>query len=232
MKPALLERLQQARAEKHPAAVVSALADGRQSLVLGDDCQGELTLSSGQRETVQAAIVADRSGMLAGSDPAEALFCRVYNPPLRLIIIGAVHISQRLAPMAVLAGYQVILVDPRKAWASPERFPDTQIDDRWPDQALEALAPDHRTAIAALTHDPKLDDPALLVALRSPAFYVGGLGSKKTQAARRERLTEAGLDEAALARIHGPIGLDIKARSPAEIAIAILAEITQVRNRA
>src|SRR3546814_1961726 len=159
------------------------------------------------------------------------LFVHVYNPPLRLLIVGAVHISQALVPIASLAGYEVVVIDPRKAWASAERFPGVRLVDDWPDAAMTALAPDHRSAVVLLTHDPKLDDPALRVALRSPAFYVGARGSRKTHARRLSRLSADGLNADELARIHAPIGLAIGARSPAEIAIAILAQITQVQHR-
>jgi xanthine dehydrogenase accessory factor len=159
------------------------------------------------------------------------VFIHVHNPPLRLVIVGAVHIAQPLSRMAALSGYAVTVIDPRRAFASDERFADVAVSRDWPDEALAALAPDARTAVVMLTHDPKLDDPALEVALGSPAFYIGALGSKRTQAARAKRLADRGLGEAAIARIHGPIGLSIGALSPAEIAIAIMAEITQVRRR-
>jgi len=152
----------------------------------------------------------------------------VFNPPLRMILIGAVHISQPLARMAALAGYEVVVVDPRRAFASAARFPGVEVRIDWPDEALEDLAPNLRTAVVTLTHDPKLDDPALHVALRSDAFYIGSLGSKKTHRTRVERLTEAGFDEKTIGRILGPVGLSIGATSPAEIAVAILAQITDV----
>jgi xanthine dehydrogenase accessory factor len=152
----------------------------------------------------------------------------VFNPPLRLVVVGAVHIAQTLVPMAGLAGYDVTVVDPRRAFASDARFPGVDVRQDWPDEALEALEPDARTAVVTLTHDPKLDDPALDVALRSDAFYIGALGSKRTHAGRRERLTELGHDARALDRIHGPAGLAIGAVSPAEIALSVMAEMTQV----
>lgn len=225
MKREILDRLQQARAEKRAAALVTDLTDGRQSLQVEDRSFGELQLTPDQQAAVTAAVDADRSGPLAEHPD---LFVHVYNPPLRLLVVGAVHISQALVPMAQLAGYEVIVVDPRKAWASAERFPDVQLIDDWPDAAMTALAPDHRSAVVVLTHDPKLDDPALGVVLRSPAFYVGALGSRKTHAKRVERLREQGLSDAEIARIHAPIGLAIGASSPAEIALSIMAQITQV----
>ena len=187
MKRSILDKLQRARAEKRPAALVTDLSDGRQLLCVEDDSDGELTLDAAQRAAVAAAITTDRSGPLP-DDPD--LFVHVYNPPLRLLVVGAVHISQALVPMAQLAGYEVIVIDPRKAWASAERFPTVELVDAWPDEAMTALAPDHRSAVVVLTHDPKLDDPALGVVLRSPAFYVGALGSRKTHAKRVARLRE------------------------------------------
>lgn len=172
------------------------------------------------------AIRSDKSRIKESPDGVSWFF-NIFNPPLRLVIVGAVHISQPLARMGVDAGYDVTVVDPRNAFASRERFPNVTLNSDWPDEALEKLALDARTAIVTLTHDPKLDDPALTVALRSPAFYIGALGSKKTQAARQDRLTEAGFSDTERARICGPVGLDIGAKSPAEIAISILAQITQ-----
>jgi xanthine dehydrogenase accessory factor len=166
------------------------------------------------------ALLADRSGF------ADDWFLGVHNPPLRMAVIGAVHIAQALVPMARLAGYDVAVVDPREAFASPARFPDTRLLYDWPDEALAEFGLDARTAVVTLTHDPKLDDPALHAALRSPAFYIGCLGSSRTHAGRLSRLRKAGFDDAALARIHGPLGLAIGARSPAEIALAALAQIT------
>jgi xanthine dehydrogenase accessory factor len=228
MKREILDKLQQARAAKRPAALVTDLTDGRQWLLVEAQGSGELTLSPAQQAAVQDALMADRSGPLADHPD---LFVHVYNPPLRLLVVGAVHISQALVPMAQIAGYEVIVIDPRKAWANEERFPSVRLVDAWPDDAMTELAPDHRSAVVVLTHDPKLDDPALGVVLRSPAFYVGALGSRKTHAKRVERLREAGLGDDAIARIHAPIGLAVGARSPAEIAISILAQITQVLHR-
>ena len=152
----------------------------------------------------------------------------MFNPPLDLAIIGAVHIAQPLARMAALADYAVRIIDPRTAFATEERFPDVALSHEWPDEALALKPLTARSAIVALTHDPKLDDPALTVALRSPAFYIGALGSRQTHARRLERLKEAGFSDADLARIHGPIGLKIGARSPAEIAVSVLGEMTAI----
>jgi len=228
MKRAILDRLQRARAEKRAAALVTHLGDGRQRLQLEGESSGDLALTPAQEAAVTAAVAADRSGPLP-DDPG--LFVHVYNPPLRLLIVGAVHISQALVPMAQIAGYEVVVIDPRKAWANAERFPSVRLVDDWPDEAMTALAPDHRSAVVVLTHDPKLDDPALRVALHSPAFYVGALGSRKTHAKRLARLSDEGLDADDLARIHAPIGLAIGAKSPAEIAVSILGQITQVLHR-
>jgi xanthine dehydrogenase accessory factor len=155
-------------------------------------------------------------------------FLTVYNPPLELAIVGAVHIAQPLAQMAQLAGYGVRVIDPRAAFATAERFPGVTLTHDWPDEALAKMPLGSRSALVALTHDPKVDDPALTAALRSNCFYIGALGSKKTHAARRERLKQYYFSDLELDRIHGPIGLAIGARSPAEIAIAILGEVTQV----
>lgn len=228
MKRDILDRLQQARAEKRPVALVTDLTDGRQLLQEDASTTGDLPLTATQQAAVAAAIVADRSGPL----PEQPnLFVHVYNPPLRLLIVGAVHISQALVPIAQIAGYEVVVIDPRKAWANAERFPSVRLIDDWPDEAMESLAPDHRSAVVVLTHDPKLDDPALRVVLNARAFYVGALGSRKTHARRIERLSDEGVSVEALARIHAPIGLAIGAKSPAEIAVSIMAEITQVLHR-
>jgi xanthine dehydrogenase accessory factor len=153
---------------------------------------------------VELAHRQDRS--VAADTSVGRVFLQVFNPPLRLVIVGAVHIAQALVPMAALAGYAVTVVDPRRSFATDERFPDVAVSTDWPDEALESLAPDRRTAVVTLTHDPKLDDPALLVAVRSEAFYVGALGSRRTHAKRLDRLREQGADDAALARIRGPAG--------------------------
>ncbi len=223
MKRELLDSLQQARKAKRPAALVTNLESGRQALLDGETVTGELTLGGPVLAQARQAVLDNRSATLPGTD----LFVQAFNPPLRMIVVGAVHIAQSLVPMAALAGYDVTVVDPRKAWATDARFPEVQMSTEWPDEALTALAPDHRTAVIVLTHDPKLDDPALEVTLKSEVFYIGALGSTQTHAKRLARLREAGLDEAALARIHGPIGLAIGAKSPSEIAIAILAQMTQ-----
>ena len=208
-----------------PFAMVTDLTAGAQVLVAPDGAFGDLRLSNERLAQVRDAIALDRSGRLDDGP----LFVHVFNPPPRLFIVGAVHIAQSLVPMARLAGYEVVLIDPRQAWASETRFPDVKILLDWPDDALDLLKPDRRSAIVTLTHDPKLDDPALRSALKSEAFYIGSLGSKRTHAKRLERLTEAGFDADTLARVKGPIGLAIGAKSPAEIAVSILAEVTRIR---
>ncbi len=224
MRRRLFDALRRAQAEKRAVALVTDLGTGLQTLVHADAQEGDVALEDEFLPQVRDAIRRDRSGIVEFYE--GRFFIQVQNPPLRLIIIGAVHIAQALAPMAALAGYDVTVVDPRRAFATDARFPAITLNGEWPDDALAALAPDHRTAIVTLTHDPKLDDPALLAALSSPAFYVGALGSRKTHAKRRERLAEAGAGEDAFARIKGPVGLDISAVTPAEIAISILAEMT------
>ena len=160
------------------------------------------------------------------------LFVRAYNPPLRMVLVGAVHITQALIPIAALAGYAVTVIDPRAAFANEQRFPSATVTSDWPDEAMRSLAPDKRTAVVTLTHDPKLDDPALKVALKTDAFYVGSLGSRKTHAARLERLRADGVSEDALARIHAPVGLPLGSRRPPDIAVSVMAQIIQVANKA
>lgn len=224
MRREILHAVLAAREAKRPAVLVSELDSGDQRLFYADAPD-----APGLDPTVRAACIealrADRSRRLA-NEGGGSLFLQVLNPPLRMVIVGAVHITQALAPMAALLGYEVTVVDPRRAFATDERFPGVAVDTEWPDDALRRLAPDRRTAVVTLTHDPKLDDPALEVALSSDAFYIGSLGSRRTHASRLERLRSQGFDDPALARIHGPIGLSIGAKSPAEIAIAVTAEIT------
>lgn len=180
-------------------------------------------LSPGEDAAADARFRSDRSGM-----EEDGRFLAIHNPPLRLIVVGAVHIAQPLLTMARLCGYDPTLIDPREAFGSSARFPGETILPDWPDEALAALAPDARTAVVTLTHDPKLDDPAIRAALASLCFYLGCLGSKKTHARRLERLEAAGFTADQIARIHAPVGLDIGAKSPAEIAVSILAQVTQV----
>ena len=225
MKAETLARLRAARAERRPVARVAAL-NGSVDAIVED---GEGPLPEPVLEVARAAVKQNRSHDFEHED--GRWFVQVFNPPLRLIVVGAVHISQPLIGMAGSLGYDVTLVDPRGAFATAQRFPDVAICDEWPDDALEALGVDRRTAVVTLTHDPKLDDPALHVALRSEAFYVGALGSRRTHAKRVERLVEAGFDEAAIGRIRAPIGLDLGGRAPAEIALAIAAQMTEALYR-
>ncbi|MTI09273.1 XdhC family protein [Curvivirga aplysinae] len=176
-------------------------------------------------DNVDKAIRMDRGHLVTLEDGTE-IFINPYNPPMRMYITGAVHISQALAPMAKATGYDVTLIDHRTAWATEERFPNIKIDQRWADEVLDEANLNHRCAVITLTHDPKLDDPALISALKSKAFYIGALGSKKTHAARVERLENQGFNQEEISRIDAPIGLDIGASSPAEIAIAILGQVT------
>ncbi|WP_425083214.1 XdhC family protein [Ruegeria profundi] len=188
----------------------------------------EVNTDSGYR-TLRRNAYADRLRMdRSGFEEDGKTFVAVHNPPLRLIIVGAVHIAQALVPMARIAGYDPAIIDPREAFASDSRFPGETLLTDWPDEAVAKLGLDQRTAIVLLTHDPKLDDPALQAALDADVFYIGALGSTRTHAKRVERMTEAGFTQAQIARIHGPIGLDIGAAGPSEIAVAILAQMTAV----
>ncbi len=226
MKLPLLEKALAASRSGRAAVLATNLKNGLQTFIEATETAGDLTLDAAALAAIRKAVTEDRNTTI--ETPDGPVFVEVFNPRLRMVIVGAVHIAQPLARMATLAGYGVTVIDPRTAFASDERFPDLTLSTDWPDEALEKLKPNRRTAIVTLTHDPKLDDPALAVALRSDAFYVGALGSKKTHAARCKRLAARGFGESELARIHGPVGLDIGAVSPAEIAIAILAQVTQV----
>lgn len=214
---ALLSELNRERAARRAAVVVTDLATGAARLV-----RAEAAKADPLAPEVLEALRTGRSGLVADG----TVFLTVQVPPVRLVAIGAVHISQALAPLARGLDLDVTVVDPRTAFASPERFPDVPVLAEWPDEALPKLGGlDRYTAVACLTHDPKIDDPALAAALRAECFYVGALGSRRTHAKRVERLTVAGFGPDEIARIRAPIGLDIGAISPAEIAIAVLAEI-------
>jgi xanthine dehydrogenase accessory factor len=226
VKRSILDRLLEARAAKRPAAHLRWLQEGDEALVVAGEAVIGGPVPEDVLEAVRAAHRRDRGRTV--ETERGALFIQVFNPPLRLIVVGAVHIAQALVPMASLAGYDVTVVDPRRAFASDARFPGVDVRQDWPDEALEELQPDARTAIVTLTHDPKLDDPALDVALRSEAFYIAALGSKRTHAARLDRLKDFGHDPAKLGRIVGPAGLSIGAVSPAEIALSVMAQMTQV----
>jgi xanthine dehydrogenase accessory factor len=226
MKLALLKHAIELSRSGKPAALATNLQNGLQSLVQDTDLEGNLKLDAVGFAAVKKSLAEDRSATI--ETPEGKVFIEVFNPSLRLAVIGAVHIAQPLARIAALAGYTVTVIDPRTSFASSERFPGVELSTEWPDEALAKLKPDRRTAIVTLTHDPKLDDPALAAALKSPAFYIGALGSRKTHAARLQRLGELGFKDSDFARIHGPVGLDIGAVSPAEIAISALAQITSV----
>jgi len=225
MRRAFLDRALAASHSGTPAALATHLKSGRQAFIEGEKIEGDLALDAVAVSGVRAALRDDRNTTI---ETAEGpVFVEVFNPPLRLIVVGAVHIGQPLAQIAALSGYAVTVVDPRSAFATGERFPGVALSTEWPDEILPRLAPDRRTAIVTLTHDPKIDDPALTAALKSQAFYIGALGSRKTHAARTHRLQKAGFSESEIARIRGPVGLAIGALTPAEIAVSILAEITQ-----
>lgn len=228
MKAAFLERLLAAKQARQAIALVTDLGSNAQAIFDPVAPDNPLDLTPAQRDAVSAALDANQSDEI--EIEGRRLFVQVRVPNPRLIVVGAVHITQALAPMAALAGYEVVVVDPRRAFATAERFPGINLRHDWPDEALDALQVDARSAVVTLTHDPKIDDPALDRALKSPAFYIGALGSKKTHAARLHRLKSAGFDDAALARIHGPAGLAIGAKSPAEIAISVLAQLTAARH--
>ncbi len=205
---AMLAEMVEARAARSPRAYVVDLATGARRI---------------DRDGHEDRFRMDRSGF----EPDSRTFVAVHNPPLRLVVVGAVHIAQALVPMARIAGYDPVLVDPRETFGSAARFPGERILNEWPDEAVASIGLDQRTALVLLTHDPKLDDPALLRALASDCFYIGALGSTRTHAKRVERLEAEGLSAEAIARIHGPVGLDIGAAGPAEIAVSILAEMTR-----
>lgn len=217
MDAGLLKRLAEARDARIALAVLTDLTSGEQQVVERDEVAGHPLATE-----LEQAFRFDKSGVVSTDN--DEVFIHVHNPLLRLVIIGAVHIAQAVVPVAKLAGYDITVIDPRGAFATSERFPGVTLLVDWPDEVLPGVALDARTAFIALTHDPKIDDPALHVALRSACFYIGALGSKKTQAARHERLKGAGLDPS---RICGPIGLDIGARGAPEIAISIMAEMTR-----
>jgi len=217
----VLHTLNAERSARRAVVLATDVASGEQRLVKAADVPKDPL-----KDVLDKRLRMGKSGM--EETPQGRVFLTVYVPSPRLVITGAVHISQTLAPIGQLLGYDVTIVDPRTAFASIERFPDVKVIAEWPDVALPPLGIDRYTAFVALTHDPKIDDPALKHALARDCFYVGALGSKKTHAKRVDRLKQAGLTDADVSRIHAPIGLDIEAVSPAEIAVAIMGEITQV----
>lgn len=218
MRLSLLADLNTERAARRAAVLVTDVASGEQRLVREAQVAGD-PLAQELRERLREG----KSGLV--EQDGRQFFLTVQTPPVRVVVIGAVHISQALAPMARGVDFDVTIIDPRTAFATPERFPDVPVRAEWPDAVLPEMGIDPYTAVVALTHDPKIDDPALAAALRSQCFYIGALGSRKTHERRVQRLTASGFTEMDLARIHAPIGLDIGAVSPAEIAVSVLAEI-------
>jgi xanthine dehydrogenase accessory factor len=216
LKRTILEQLLAARANRQAVALITNLETGEQRLVPRGEAAGD-----------PLAVKLEEAFRFDQSQNHDGQFINIHNPPLRLILIGAVHIAQSVIPMAQQLGYDVTVIDPRGAFATGARFPGISLYAEWPDEVLAKIGLDQRTALIALTHDPKIDDPALNAALRSEVFYIGALGSKKTQASRVERLKAAGFTEAQIARIHGPVGLAIGAKGAPEIAVSIMAEVTR-----
>jgi xanthine dehydrogenase accessory factor len=220
----LLAALNAERAARQAAVLVTDVASGEQRLVR----EAEVGVDP-LAEAIAERLRLGKSGLLEAE--GRQWFLTVQAPPVKAVVVGAVHISQALAPMARVLDLDVTIVDPRTAFATPERFPDVPVLAEWPEEALPRLGLDRYTALLALTHDPKIDDPALSAALKAECFYIGALGSKKTHGRRVERLTSAGFTEGEIARIHAPIGLDIGAVSPAEIAVSILGEIVAAQRK-
>jgi xanthine dehydrogenase accessory factor len=230
MRQQILDQLLRDKADKRPVVLATMLSTAEDALFYPGEPGPFAFAGSDLTADIGAAVREDKARTVETS--AGDVFLNVFNPPLRMAIVGAVHIAYPLVAIARIAGYDVTVIDPRRAFATDTRFPETDLVTDWPDEAMDAFRPDARSAIVTLTHDPKLDDPALERALRTDAFYIGCLGSKKTHAARLERLRRMGFGDDVLARIHGPVGLKIGARSPAEIAVAIMAQITEVLRRA
>ncbi len=234
MKRGILDRLLESHAARQAVALLTHIESGTQCLVfMGDEFhEDERT----EQDVLIPAAVNEARRLLkerrsASIEVSGARFIvRTYVPPPRLFVVGAVHIAQALLPMAALVGFQVHLIDPRDAFGAETRFPGLDVNRQWPDQALAALSLDTSSAVVTLSHDPKIDDPALQAALASDAFYVGALGSRKTHAGRMKRLSARGIGSSALARIHAPVGLPLGGRDPAEIAVSILAQIIEARS--
>jgi xanthine dehydrogenase accessory factor len=222
--PDVLGALEHARTEKRPVVVATKLPSGEQCLLPDPSAPDSLN------EIARQVLISDVSG--THKIDGEDWFLHAYNPPLRLVIVGAVHIAQALVQFSSACGYATTVVDPRRSFASDERFPNVTISSAWPDEAMDEFKPDSRTAVVTLTHDPKLDDPALDRALKSGAFYIGALGSRRTHAARLKRLRELGHTDEEMTRIRGPVGLNIEAVTAPEIAASIIAEIIAVRRGA
>jgi xanthine dehydrogenase accessory factor len=225
MQRGVLQALLAARAATRPVVLLTPLDGGAQRVLDAAAIELLELTDAPLAQAAREALSSDRAVVMPSG--GVDLLLTPQNPPLRLIIVGAVHIAEVLCALARAAGYAVTVVDPRSAFLRPDRFPDVRLVDQWPQQAFAALRPDSRTAVVLLTHDPKIDDPALLAVLPTDAFYVGALGSTRTHARRLERLAAAGVDEPDRLRIRGPAGLNIGARTPAEIALSVLAQITQ-----
>jgi len=230
VKRELLGAVVAAQDRKESAVLVRGLTTGKQCVITRQECLGDI-------DDIDAVVV-DAGRAALGADGArtieaagERYLVQTLATAARMIIIGAVHIAQSLIPMAMNVGYEIFLIDPRTAFANPERFPNIHIDNRWPHEAMPDLALDARTAIVALSHDPKIDEPALGAAMDSNVFYIGALGSRGNHAKRLERLELLGYSKEQLSRVHGPIGLPLGGRSPAEIAVSILAQVIQSRNQ-
>jgi xanthine dehydrogenase accessory factor len=229
MKAETIAALSDARSKRRAVTLATRLSDAAEALVYLNKAEGALASDA-------AVVTAARRAMDIGRSETvdvggQKIFLNVYVPPARLIIVGAVHIAQSLAPIAAMLDFDVTVVDPRGAWATTNRFPGVKVVQEWADEAFQTMGLDGSTAVVTLTHDPKLDDPALEAALKSDAFYIGALGSKRTHAKRKERLAEAGITDEQFARVHGPVGLNIGAKSPAEIAVSILGQIVEARTR-
>lgn len=229
MKTETIAALQDAHAKRRAVVLATRLSDAAETLVFADRADGVLAKDAALLAAAHRAMSIGRSETVELG--GQKIFLNVYLPSARLIIVGAVHIAQSLAPMAALMDFDVTVIDPRRAFATDRRFPGVKVMQEWADEAFAQIGLDVSTAVVTLTHDPKLDDPALEYALKSDVFYIGALGSRKTHAKRQERLTEAGIADELFSRIHGPIGLNIGARSPAEIAVSILGQIIEVRAR-
>ena len=229
MKQHTLSQLIKDQNEKKAVALATDIDIGLQTLVYDNTAIGPDENNEEIQQIARQAMRDDRCKIYEIG--GRRIFIEVFNPSLRMLIVGAVHIAQPLSRMASVAGYDVTVIDPRASFATDERFPGITLNGEWPDDGMRDLDPDRRTAIVTLTHDPKLDDPGIEVALKSDAFYIGALGSRKTHAARVERLTATGFSETEIARIHAPVGLSIGSVSPAEIAISILAQVTDVLHR-
>jgi xanthine dehydrogenase accessory factor len=230
MKRELLAATVSARQNNDPVVLVRGLTSGKQCMISSRSSHGDLqAIDPTIRDAARAAL--DREGARMVEAAGEKFLIQTLAAAPRIVIVGAVHIAQALIPMAMRTGYDIYLIDPRTAFANAERFPSVDVDNRWPHEAISDLHLDSRTAVVTLSHDPKIDEPALRAALDSDAFYIGALGSKGNHRKRLERLAEHGYSDEQLARIHGPVGLPLGGRSPAEIAVATLAQIIQARHQ-